>query len=66
MPARKPLTVDLATNLHAFYERMPIEEIVKAIRDGKEVELVESIFTDPNDYCAVNIEGRQVFYEEGY
>lgn len=66
MAVKQPLSKDMAKALHIFYVRMPIDKIIEAIDAGKKVELIESTFTDPHDYCAVKVDGVVVFHADGY
>lgn len=55
-------------SLLSFGAPASIQERVKvALDQGLKVEWVYSSFTDPGgDYCAVAIEGAQVYRQEGY
>ena len=63
---RRSLNLNEAKSLGSFYSLMPVALIEKAIGDGKIVELVESTFEDPNDFCSVMVDGRVVFHANGF
>ena len=66
MPTTKPLTKQMARSLHSFYRRLPLDMVEDAIDAGRNVELVESTFSDPSDYVEIHIDGTKAFRESGY
>lgn len=63
---RRPITLDEAEMLASFYSRMPIARIREAAASGSTLELEESDFHDHGDFVRIVIDGKVVFYAEGY
>ncbi len=67
MARTRPLNQAELGLLGVFVTRTRVEEIRNAMKDGKDVTLVESEFKDPgDDYCKVLVDGVCMAYLPGY
>lgn len=67
MPKNRPLMFEEALVIASFDPEFPKRMIKEALVLGQNVQLVESLFSDPGgDYTSVTIDGVEVYRKDGF
>lgn len=70
MPRRTELSLEDLKSDWQYMRKltMPIEEVEKAVKEGAKLTLEETVFSDPSDYIAIFLSGRDssIVYIPGY
>lgn len=66
MAIRRTFRQSELDSVKIFAKPEQLEQIRSALTAGKKVEMVESTFKDPTDFCRVEIDGTPALHISGY